>query len=117
MARPANIIIRKPITTPGKASGKVNIDKTTDLPGKIFLTKKSPAAVEIISAVNVTVIESIRVANILSKCLGLFSIEKYDDTPASLLPPTMANWTIGTIKKVVKKIVTGRAKTKSLGYS
>ena len=89
--RPANIIIRKPITTPGKASGKVNIDKTTDLPGKIFLTKKSPAVVEIISAVNVTVIESIRVANILSKCLGLFSIERYDASPASLLPPTMAN--------------------------
>ena len=45
-----------------------------------------------------TVIESIKVANILSKCLGLFSIEKYDDSPASLLPPTKANWTIGTIK-------------------
>ena len=25
--RPANIIIKKPITTPGKASGKVSIDK------------------------------------------------------------------------------------------
>ena len=44
-----------------------------------------------------------------------FSIEKYDESPASLLPPTMANWTIGTIKKVTKKIVTGKAKTKSFG--
>jgi len=84
-------MIRKPITTPGKASGKVNIDSTISLPGKIFLTRNSPAAVEIISAENVTVVESINVANILSKCLGLLIIEKYDDAPISLLPPTKAN--------------------------
>jgi hypothetical protein len=109
------MIIRKPITTPGKASGKVNIDNTISLPGKIFLTRKSPAVVEIISAENVTAIESSKVANKLSKCLGLLIIEKYDDTPISPLPPIIANCTIGTIKKVTKKIVTGRARTKSLG--
>jgi protein involved in polysaccharide export with SLBB domain len=89
--RPANIIIKKPITTPGKASGKVSIDKIISLPGKIFRTRNSPAVVETIRAENVTVIESSKVANKLSKCLGLLTIEKYAERPASLLPPIIAN--------------------------
>tara|TARA_Y100001936_G_C15751850_1_gene496505 strand:- start:14 stop:589 length:576 start_codon:yes stop_codon:yes gene_type:complete len=89
--RPANIIIKKPITTPGKARGNVRIDKTISLPGKVFLTRNNPAAVEMTKAVNVTVIESIKVAIILSKCLGVFNIVKYDEIPESLLAPTIDN--------------------------
>ena len=88
---PANIIIKKPITTPGKASGNVRIDKTISLPGKIFLTRNNHAVVEMTKAVNVTVIDSINVAIILSKCLGVFTIVKYEINPESPLAPTIAN--------------------------
>ena len=47
--------------------------------------------------------------------LVLKIIEKYDKAPISLLAPTKDNWTIGTIKKVAKKIPTGKAKTNSFG--
>ena len=51
--RPPSNIIKKPITTPGKANGSVRIDNNIFLPRNLFLDKNIPAVVETARAAKV----------------------------------------------------------------
>ncbi|MNR18782.1 hypothetical protein D3C85_1355290 [compost metagenome] len=56
--RPPSMMTMKPITTPGKASGKVRMATSTGLPGTAWRCRKVPAMPAITSVASVTAAES-----------------------------------------------------------
>jgi hypothetical protein len=69
-------MIKKPITTPGKARGKVRIDNKVFLPRNLFLTRNIPAVVETASAAKVVASDTRTVRIKVFRYLGFLIISR-----------------------------------------
>ena len=69
-------MIRKPITTPGNASGSVRTDNKTPRPRKRLRVKNMPAVVETASAATVVANDTSTVKTSVFKYLGFLRISK-----------------------------------------
>ena len=74
--RPPSNIIKKPITTPGKARGSVRIDNSIFLPRNLFLTRNIPAVVETAKAAKVVANETRTVSTNVFMYLGFLIISR-----------------------------------------
>ena len=69
-------MIRKPITTPGNASGRVRTDNKTPRPRKRLRVRNMPAVVETASAAAVVANDTSTVKTSVFKYLGFLRISK-----------------------------------------